>query len=105
MKYHLKYHLKVYDSKYREFLNVIDNSLSKQKPVNCISRSAFQSINDMHLFEYIQEWTDLERLKEYLKSNEFKSLLGAFQLLTTIENFSITESKELEKTSLFQETQ
>lgn len=101
MNYHLKYKLNVYDSKYREFLNVLDNSLSKEKPVKCNYRTAFQSVNEMHLFEYTEVWTDLEKLKEYINSNEFKSLLGAFQLLTTINDFSITENIKIEKSELF----
>ena len=105
MIYNLKYNLKVYDSKYREFLNVLDNCLNKQKPANCFNRSAFQSITDMHEFEYLEVWTDLESMKEYMRSNDFMSLQGAFQLLTAIENFSITESKELEKSKLLQDIQ
>ena len=97
MKYYLKYHVKVHDSKYREFLNVLENMLSKQKSAKCESRMAFQSISDIHIFEYMEEWSDKASLKEYLKFNEFKSLQGAFELLTVVKNFSITESIELEK--------
>ena len=102
MSYQLNYNLKVHDSKYREFLNVLENSLSKPKPYKCSGRVALQSITDMHIFEYKEIWTDIESLKAYVKSNEFLSLQGAFQLLTQIKNFKITELKELEKSSLFQ---
>ena len=105
MEYQLKYNLQVYDSKYREFLNVIENSLNKQKPDKCSKRTAFQSINDMHIFEYMEIWTDIERLNDYMESNEFKSLRGAFQLLSLIKNFSVTESIELEKSILLQDKQ
>lgn len=104
MKYQLKYDLKVHDSKYREFLNVLEGNLNKKRPVDCSGCTAFQSIVDIHIFEYKEVWTDIESLKEYMKSNEFKSLRGAFQLLTLIKNFSITESKELEKAALLNET-
>ena len=101
MKYYLKYHVKVHDSKYREFLNVVENISNKHKPDKCSSRMAFQSIDDMHIFEYVEVWKERECLKEYLNSNEFKSLQGAFELLTVVKNFSITESIELEKSTLF----
>ena len=104
MKYYLKYHVQVHDSKYREFLNVLENILNKQKSAKCESRMAFQSINDMHIFEYMEEWSDRASLKEYLNLNEFKSLQGAFELLTIVKNFSITESKELEKSAFLQNT-
>jgi quinol monooxygenase YgiN len=104
MEYQLKYNLQVYDSKYREFLNVLENGLNKKKPVKCSNRTAFQSINDIHIFEYMEIWTDIESLKEYINSNEFKSLRGAFQLLTTIKNFSITELKELENSAILHNT-
>ena len=105
MEYQLKYNLQVHDSKYREFLNVLENSLNKQKPVKCSKRAALQSINDMQVFEYIEIWTDIDSLKEYMKSDEFMSLRGAFQLLSLIKNFSVTESIELEKSVLLQDKQ
>lgn len=100
MKYHLKYHLRVHDSKYREFLNVVENVLNKQKPANCTKRMVFQSIDDMHFFEYMEAWSDITFLKEYLNSNEFKSLQGAFELLTVVKNFSISKSIELTQSVL-----
>ena len=100
MEYQLKYHVKVYDSKYREFLNVLENILDKQEPVGCHDRMAFQSINDIHVFEYKEVWIDINYLKKYIKSNEFMSLQGAFELLTLIKKFSITESIEIDKSTL-----
>ena len=100
MEYQLKYLLKVHDPKYREFLNVLESSLNKPKLVKCTKRTAFQSIIDIHIFEYKEVWTDIESLKEYMNSDEFMSMRGAFQLLTRIKDFSITESKELEKAVL-----
>ena len=105
MEYQLKYNLQVHDSKYREFLNVLENSLNKPKPVKCSKRAALQSINDMQVFEYIEIWTDIGSLKEYMKSDEFMSLRGAFQLLSLIKNFSVTESIELEESTLLHDAQ
>ena len=101
MKFQLTYLLKVRDSKYREFLNVLEKSLSNQKPARCSNRVAFQSINDMHVFEYREIWKDKTSLEEHMNSNEFKSLRGAFQLLTFVENFSV-ESMKLENTTSIQ---
>ena len=100
VKYQLKYRLKVHDSKYRELLNVLERKMRKPPWGELTDCTAFQAINDMHIFEYLEVWTELESLKKYLNSDEFKSIDGAFQLLTIIEDFSITESVELENIML-----
>ena len=100
MEYQLKYQLKVHDSKYRELLNILESNCNKQKPDKCTTRIALQSINDMNIFEYFEVWANIESLKEYMNTNEFKSLLGAFQLLTLIKDFSITKSISQEETLL-----
>ena len=96
MEYQLKYTLEVLDSKYREFLNVLERKSTKEKPNKCTQRKALQSISDMNMFEYLEVWTNKESLEEYLQSNDFKSLQGAFQLLTSVKKFAITESSEIE---------
>ena len=95
MEFQIKYILQVHDSKYREFLNVLEKSLDKQKPLKCVSRSATQSISDIHIFEYQEIWTDIKCLKEYMRTDDFMSLKGAFQLLTSIKNFIIVESIDI----------
>ena len=96
-KYGLQFILNVYDSKYRELVNVLDRELSLVKPIGCHYRMAFQSLKKVNQFEFKEEWTDLNLMKSYLDSLPFHSLKGGFELLCEVSQFQVYEYEVIEE--------
>jgi len=105
MKYKIQFILEVYDSKYRELVNVLEKEISKERPVGCSSRMAMQSLKDINIFEYSEEWSDLPNLSLHINGNIFKSLKGGFHVLTDIKHFSISKIDELKEEQIHRQEQ
>ncbi|MEJ2473973.1 MAG: hypothetical protein P8Y74_08835 [Desulfobacterales bacterium] len=49
-----------------------------------VDRSIFESASTPNLFLWIEKWTNRVALEKYMKTDRFKSLLGAIQILGNI---------------------
>ena len=66
----------------------------------CIDRSIFECMGTPNRFLWLEKWTDLESLDEYMKSDRFKALLGAIQVLGKLDAIHKGELSELNTTSV-----
>ena len=96
-KYQLQFIIHVEGSKYREFMNLMEKQVKLTKPFGCTSRMISQSIEDNNVFDYTENWSDLDDLQLYLQSSDFKTLNGAIKLLTNIRHSHLQVCKELEE--------
>ena len=96
-KYQLQFIIHVESSKYREFMNLMEKRIKLNKPYGCTSRMVCQSIEDNNVFDYTENWSDLDNLQLYLQSSNFKALNGAIKLLTNIRHSHLQVCKELEE--------
>ena len=51
----------------------------------CIDRSIFESMGTANRFLWMEKWTDLESLEDYIKTDRFRAFLGAIQVLGKLD--------------------
>ena len=93
-------------SKHRhELLQAFEIFSSKQENGHkctggCIDRSIFESMGTANRFLWVEKWTDLESLDDYMKTDRFRALLGAIQVLGKLDAIHKGELSELNTTSI-----
>jgi quinol monooxygenase YgiN len=92
-------------SKHRhELLQAFEMLSNKQEngqkcTTGCLDRSIFESMGTANSFLWVEKWTDLESLEDYMKTHRFRALLGAIQVLGKLDAVHKGELIELNTTS------
>ena len=61
----------------------------------CIDRSIFESMGTPNRFLWMEKWTDSESLENYMKTDRFRALLGAIQVLGKLDAIHKGELSDL----------
>ena len=86
----------------QEFLQAIDMLCSQQaKYSNSAYDNIFEAVETPNQFFYLIQWTDLNLLEKFLKTDRLKALLGAIQVLGKLETFQIVKLDEIKNISNF----
>ena len=81
--------------KRREFLQAFEFLSTKQyRSSECIGQSLFEDVAEGRHFLWIEQWTSLKALEDYLKSDQFRSLLGAIEVLGELKNLHLVEFRK-----------
>ncbi len=100
MKYYrLQFMVQVSSSKYREFVNLMEKEI-QLKPMGCTHKMIGQSLDDSNVFDYSIHWSSYNNLEEHINSVEFRSLMGAVKVLTSIWKVHVEECSEIESIQL-----
>ena len=84
----------------REFLQAIDMLYRQQANYNdpaddCV----YEAVNVPNEFFYLKQWTDRRLLDSFLKTERFRALLGAIQVLGKLKTIQLVELEELKDIS------
>ena len=82
--------------KRKEFLQAFE-LLSKPHGKNdaCVAKALYENVIEDGRFIWIEHWSDLKALKNYLSSNHYRSLMGAIEVLGELEEMRLVEFKDL----------
>jgi quinol monooxygenase YgiN len=75
----------------QEFMQTFEIFSDKQKDHRqassgaCLDRSIFECIGSPNCFLWIEKWADPQSLEAYMKTDRFKALLGAIQVLGELD--------------------
>ena len=58
---------------------------SPERSGACLDRNIFECIGTPDSYLWMEKWTDLNSLEEYMKTDRFKALLGAIQVLGDLD--------------------
>lgn len=61
----------------------------------CIDRSIYECMGTPNRFLWVEKWTDLDALEEYMNTDRFKALLGAIQVLGNLDAIHRGELTEI----------
>ena len=61
----------------------------------CLDRNIFECIGTPDSYLWMEKWTDLNSLEEYMKTDRFKALLGAIEVLGDLDAIHKGELSEL----------
>ena len=96
-KYNLYFSIKVSGGKYRELLNILELELKNEKLKGCIERSIYQSVEDLNVITFIEEWDDFKLLKSSFQSPRFRYIVGAVKNLADHWSMEVLEPKEVKE--------
>ena len=75
--------------KRREFIQAFEFLACKSS--ECIGQYLYEDLGKDNRFLWTERWTDSKALEEHLKSDHFRSLLGAIEVLGELENLHLVE--------------
>jgi len=96
-KYNLHFSIKVLGSKYRELLNILETEQQLELPSGCLSRTIYQSIEDLNSLSYLEGWKDLELLENSMKRDRYEYVVGAIKNLSQDWSIEVFEQIEIDK--------
>jgi len=77
--------LRIRPEKREEFIQTvqsIQDSLKKTE-ADLTKASLYQDLNDTNVFHLIEEWSTLDSMERYIRSERFSVLMGALKVLCT----------------------
>ena len=84
----------------QEFLQAIDMLCSQKETDNDgADYYIFEAVDTPNHFFYLQRWTDRRMLDNYLKTDRFRALLGAIQVLGKLKTIQLVELEDLKDIS------
>lgn len=90
----LQIRVRMPQEKRREFLQAGDFfSCRPFSSEACTQKKLFEDVGEQTRFLWVEQWSDLKSLEEYIKSERFHSLLGAIDVLGELEELSMVELK------------
>jgi quinol monooxygenase YgiN len=84
----------------QEFLQAIDMLCSREathsdRAENCV----FETVDKPNQFLYFEQWTDRKLLEYFLKTDRFRALLGAIEVLGKLTSIQLVELEDLKDIS------
>ena len=96
----LRIEAEIIESKKEEFEQSIHYIIhSKLKKYGGKNRRLFRDLNQPRIIKFTEEWDKLDDLKEYLKTDDFKCLIGAMNVLGDIRSAVILRANKVEDIS------
>ena len=87
----------------KEFLQAIDMLCSQQVPHSDPADDyIFEAVDTPYRFIYLRQWSDRKSLDNFLKTDRFRALLGAIQVLGKLKTIRLVELEDLKDISNFE---
>ena len=74
-----------------EFVQLADSLLAKPRAKGCIMRRLFEEHGHEGRFVWLERWTEAERLREHFDSDEHRTLMGAIEVLGSLQSTRVVE--------------
>ncbi len=65
--------------------------------LDCIGQCLYEDVGKDNRFLWTERWTAIKALEDHMRSDQFKSLLGAIEILGEMEDIRIIEFKTFPK--------
>lgn len=75
--------------KRKEFLQAFEFLACKS--AECIGQYLYEDLAKDNRFLWMERWTDSKALENHLESDQFKSLMGAIEVLGELENLHLVK--------------
>ena len=57
----------------------------------CASQGLFEDVGEPNRFLWMERWSGSDPMNEYMRTDRFRSLLGAFSVVGSIEEMHVTD--------------
>jgi quinol monooxygenase YgiN len=88
----LEIQIQLLKGKRREFIQAFE-FLTRKTAAECFGQYLYEDVGNDDRFLWIERWSVLNALEDHLRSDRFKSILGAIEILGEMEDLQIIEYK------------
>ncbi|MGB3097309.1 MAG: antibiotic biosynthesis monooxygenase [Candidatus Deferrimicrobiaceae bacterium] len=75
-----------------EFLQAVRMVTDPAHPnTGCAGQCLFEDVGEPNRFLWMERWSGSDHLNEYMRTDRFRSLLGAFSVVGSIEEMHVTD--------------
>ena len=64
-----------------------------ERDADCSSCRLFEDVGEPNRFLWVERWSGADLMKEYMRTDPFRSLIGAFSVVGSIEEMHVTDLK------------
>jgi quinol monooxygenase YgiN len=82
----LELRIRINPDKRTEFLQMREMLQRKSRPEGCVDQKIYEEIDGSNRFLWSERWSEKSPLDEYMKSDDFRMLLGAVAVLGELED-------------------
>jgi len=88
--------LRLRPDKRHEFLQACELIMrSKKKDWACVNQSLFEKVTGSNHLLWLERWADSDLLHDHLMSERFRTLIGAIEVLGTLEDVKLVELRDI----------
>ena len=88
--------VQIHSGKRQEFLQTSEwfqNQLTKTCDATFVDLTVFEAVGKPNHFLWIEKWTDLQPLEVHMKTDRFRTLLGAIEVLGNLIELQVVAFK------------
>lgn len=82
----LELRISIKPDKRTEFLQMREMLQRKVQPEGCVDQRIYEEVDGSNRFLWSERWIEKDPLDEYMKSEDFRMLLGAVEILGELED-------------------
>jgi quinol monooxygenase YgiN len=82
----LELRIRIRPDKRTEFLQMREMLQRKTQPEGCVDQKIYEEVDGSNRFLWSERWRSRDPLEEYMKSEDFRMLLGAIEVLGELED-------------------
>jgi quinol monooxygenase YgiN len=82
----LELRISIKPEKRTEFLHMREMLQRKVQPEGCVDQKIYEEVDGSNHFLWSERWIEKDPLDEYMKSEDFRMLLGAVEVLGELED-------------------
>jgi len=82
----LELRIRINPDKRTEFLQMREMLQRKSRPEGCVEQKIYEEVDGSNSFLWSERWREKSPLDEYMKSDDFRMLLGAVAVLGELED-------------------
>jgi quinol monooxygenase YgiN len=87
----LELRIRIKPDKRTEFLQMREMFQRRVLPKACVDQKIYEEIDGSNSFLWSERWTGRDPLDEYMKSEDFRMLLGAVEVLGELEEMKTVQ--------------
>ena len=87
----LELRIRIKPDKRSEFLQMREMLQGKVRPDGCIEQKIYEEVDGSNRFLWSERWQEKDPLDEYMKTDDFRMLLGAVDVLGELEDMKTVE--------------
>ena len=87
----LELRIRIKPDKRMEFLQMREMLQGKERSPNCVDQKIYEEVDGSNSFLWTERWKSKSPLVKYMKSDDFRMLLGAVEVLGELEDMKTVE--------------